>query len=57
MEPFDLPAAYGALARAHAGAGDRDQTQRFLELGRTEAARIDDEDDRRLIEADLASLG
>ena len=57
MEPFDLPAAYEALARAHAAAGDRDVTQRFLELGRTEAAKIDDEDDRRLIEADLASLG
>jgi hypothetical protein len=57
MEPFDLPAAYEALARAHAAAGDRDQAQRFIELGRAEAARIDDEDDRELIEADLASLG
>jgi hypothetical protein len=57
MEPFDLPAAYEALARAHAAAGDHAEMQRYVELGRAEAARIDDEDDRRLIEADLAAVG
>jgi hypothetical protein len=57
MEAFDLPAAYEALARAHAAAGDRAETKRYVELGRAEAARIDDEDDRRQIEADLAGIG
>lgn len=56
MEPFDLPAAYEALARAHAAAGNRAEMERFVELGRAEAAGIEDDDDRRLIEADLATV-
>ena len=56
MEEFDLPAAYEALARAHALAGDAAAAERYLELGRAEAAKIADEDDRGLIEADLATV-
>ena len=56
MEEFDLPAAYEALARAHALAGDREEAARFLELGRAETAKIADEDDRAIIAADLASV-
>ena len=56
MEEFDLPAAYEALARAHAVAGDVDEARRHVELGREAAAKIVDEDDRNLIEADLATI-
>ena len=56
MEEFDLPAAYEALARAHAAAGDRDAARRHLELGRAAAAAIADEDDRAIVEADLATI-
>jgi hypothetical protein len=56
MEQFDLPGAYEALARAHALAGDEAEARQWLERGRTEAAKIEDEDDRAIIEADLASV-
>ena len=56
MEEFDLPAAYEALARAHAVAGERDEARRYVELGRDLTARIADEDDRRLLEADFATI-
>ena len=56
MEDFDLAAAYEALARAHAAAGENDEARRYLELARTETARIADPKDRQHIEADLVSL-
>ncbi|HVS84298.1 MAG TPA: helix-turn-helix domain-containing protein [Gaiellaceae bacterium] len=56
MAEFDLPGAYEALARAHALAGHADEARRFLELGRTAAAKISDDDDRGIIEADLATV-
>jgi DNA-binding transcriptional MerR regulator len=57
MEPFDLPFAYEALARAHALAGRGDEARRYLELGRAETAKIADEDDRAIVESDLATIG
>jgi DNA-binding transcriptional MerR regulator len=56
MEQFDLPAAYEALARAHLVAGDLSEARRYRELGVAETAKIDDEDDRRIMEADFATL-
>jgi DNA-binding transcriptional MerR regulator len=56
MKDWDLPAAYEALARAHVVAGDVEETQRFAELGRAATARIEDEDDRAVIEADFATI-
>ena len=56
MEEFDLPAAYEALARAHSIAGDLDEARRLVEAGRAEAAKIADEDDRGIIEADFATI-
>lgn len=56
MEAFDLPAAYEALARAHMVAGDLDETRRYAELGRAETAKIADEDDRAIMEADFATI-
>jgi DNA-binding transcriptional MerR regulator len=56
MEDWDLPAAYEALARAHAVAGERDEARRYRDLGVEAIARVADEEDRAPIEADLASL-
>jgi hypothetical protein len=56
MEEFDLPGAYEALARAHAVAGDTAEARRYVELGRAETAKIADEDDRRHMEADFATI-
>ena len=57
MEEFDLPAAYEALARAHWAAGELDESRRYAELGREAAAKIADEDDRKHMEADFATIG
>jgi DNA-binding transcriptional MerR regulator len=56
MKDWDLPAAYEALARAHMVAGDVEESRRFAELGRAATARIEDEDDRGVIEADFATI-
>jgi tetratricopeptide (TPR) repeat protein len=56
MEDWDLAAAHEALARAHIAAGDTDEARRYFELAREETAKIAEEDDRKHIEADLASL-
>jgi tetratricopeptide (TPR) repeat protein len=56
MEDWDLAAAHEALARAHLAAGEVDEARRHLELAREESAKIAEEDDRKHIEADLASL-
>jgi hypothetical protein len=57
MEEFDLPFAYEALARAHAVAGDEAQAREWLERARGAGEGISDEDDRALLEADLATIG
>ena len=56
MEDWDLAAAHEALARAHLAAGEADEARRYLELAREETAQIAEEDDRKHIETDLASL-
>lgn len=56
MEEWDLPGAYEAMARAHVAAGDASEAARYKSLGLKEVAKIPDEDDRKHIEADLASL-
>jgi hypothetical protein len=56
MEDWDLAAAHEALARAHLAAGEVDEARRYFALGREEAAKIAEEDDRKHVEADLASL-
>ena len=56
LEEWDLPFAYEALARANAVAGNAAETLRYLELGRAGAAAIADEDDRALLDADLATI-
>ncbi len=56
MEEFDLPTAYEALGRAHAVAGDLEEARRYVELGLAETAKIADEDDRRGLESDFATI-
>ncbi len=53
---WDLPFAYEALARAHAVAGELDESARYVALAREAGERIADEDERRLLEGDLATI-
>jgi hypothetical protein len=56
MEEWDLPAAYEALARASHAAGEESQAARYKALGLEAIAKVADEEDRKHIEADLASI-
>jgi DNA-binding transcriptional MerR regulator len=56
VESWDLPAAYEAMARAHMVAGDRDETRRYYDLGTAATAMVEDEDDRRILESDFATI-
>lgn len=56
MDQFDLPAAYEALARAHMISGNPAEARRYRELGVAATAKIDDEDDRRIMETDFATI-
>lgn len=57
MADFDLPFALEAMARAHAVAGDEDAARGWLDRARAAGEKIVDEDDRVLLEADLATVG
>jgi tetratricopeptide (TPR) repeat protein len=57
MEEFDLPFAYEALARAYALSGDEAEARDWLARARAAGEEIADEDDRALLEADLATIG
>jgi len=56
LEEFDLPFAHEAMARAHALAGDEAAARDWLARARAAAADIADEDDRAIVETDLASI-
>jgi hypothetical protein len=56
VEDWDRPSAYEALARAHAVAGDRAASDRWKATAAEALASIADDEDRRLIEQDLASI-
>ena len=56
LEEFDLPFAYEAMARAHALAGDETEARSWLARAREGTAEVADEDDRALLEADLATV-
>ena len=56
VEKFDLPFAYEAMARAHAVAGEEAASRDWLGRARAAAETIVDEDDRLLLEADLATI-
>jgi DNA-binding transcriptional MerR regulator len=55
-EAWDLPAAYEAMARAHAIAGDIAAATSWRDRAREALASISEADDREVIEGDLATL-
>jgi hypothetical protein len=56
MESWDVPTSYEALARAHLAAGHREEAAHWAKLGREGTARIEDEDDRAVLESDFATI-
>ncbi|MGD0017792.1 MAG: hypothetical protein ABSD62_00925 [Candidatus Limnocylindrales bacterium] len=56
-EDWDVAAAYEAVARASALAGDEAGSREWLARGPEAAAAIADPEDRKPIESNLASLG
>jgi len=56
LEDFDLPYAYEALARAHAGAGSEGEKDRYRELAQEAGRQIADADDREHFFDDLLTL-
>ncbi|HEY6057600.1 MAG TPA: hypothetical protein VIV06_06170 [Candidatus Limnocylindrales bacterium] len=55
-EDWDLPAAYEAMARAYAIAGEAGEAAHWRDRGQTASAAIADPEGRELIESDLASI-
>ncbi len=53
MSDWDAPFAHEALARALAGAGDRESAIGHLEIARALTTAIEDEDDRNLLESEF----
>lgn len=53
---WDLAYAYEALARAHAVAGDREESRYWLERARLAGADIADDADRELLLGDLSTI-
>ncbi len=56
LADWDLPFAYEALARAHAVAGEPSESERYLAKAREVGAKIEGEEERELLEADLATV-
>jgi hypothetical protein len=53
---FDLAFCYEALARAHAVAGEADESRRWRRRGLEAVNNVADADDREILVADLASV-
>jgi DNA-binding transcriptional MerR regulator len=56
LEDWDVPFAHEALSRAYGLAGDQAEARRHEERARELGERIEGAEDRRLLEADLATL-
>lgn len=57
LEDWDLPSAQQALAHAHLAADDHHEARLWAELAAENAARIEDPEDREVIESQIAELG
>jgi DNA-binding transcriptional MerR regulator len=55
-EDWELGSAYEAMARAHAIAGDRVASDEWKAKAEAELAQVADDDDRRTLEQDLATM-
>jgi hypothetical protein len=56
LGPFDLGAAHEAIARSYQVAGDPAKAAEHVALARDGAAKITDDEDRAILDADLADL-
>jgi DNA-binding transcriptional MerR regulator len=56
MEDWDFAGACEALARAHFVAGNLDEAREWADRGRAATAAIADEDERKVFEADFATI-
>ena len=56
LGPFDVGAAHEAIARSYQVAGDPAKTAEHVALARQEAAKITDDEDRAILDGDLAEL-
>jgi len=57
FEDWDLPSAQQALAHAHLAVGDTSEARRWSALAREGVARVEDPEDREVIEGQIAELG
>jgi len=57
FEDWDLPGAQQAMAHANLVAGEVEEARRWAELAREGTARIEDAEDREIIEGQIAELG
>jgi len=57
FEDWDLPGAQQAMAHANLVAGEVEEARRWAALARASAARIEDAEDREIIESQIAELG
>jgi hypothetical protein len=57
VDDWDVPFAYEALARAHAVAGDEAAAREWLTRAKAAGEAIAEEEDRLLLESDLATIG
>jgi len=57
FEDWDLPSAEQGMAHAHLAAGDAEKARRWAELAREKLARVEDPEDRELIESQISELG
>ncbi len=56
LPPYFVGYAYEALARAARVLGEAQSQKRFVERGRESAAKVESDESRRLLEADLDEL-
>jgi hypothetical protein len=56
FEDWERGSALEAVARAYAVGGDREQAQRYRDLAAVELPKIKEDDDREVLEKDLASI-
>jgi hypothetical protein len=56
FEDWDLGMAYEAMARAYAVAGSEAASDRYRALAEAELPKIAEDDDREVLEKDLASI-
>ena len=57
LEPFYIGYAYEALARGEMVIGNVEKVHEYLDLARQQCEKVSDKDSRKLLEADLKTIG